>query len=64
MLGVIVKVKVREGDKVRKGDVIAVLEAMKMENEISAPADGVIKSINVKEGQDIEAGKLIAVIEK
>jgi len=63
MLGVIVKVKVREGDKVRKGDVIAVLEAMKMENEISAPADGVIKSINVKEGQDVEAGKLIAVIE-
>ena len=63
MLGVIVKVKVREGDKVRKGDVIAVLEAMKMENEISAPADGIVKSINVKEGQDVEAGKLIAVIE-
>ncbi|MEA2054939.1 MAG: pyruvate/oxaloacetate carboxyltransferase [Candidatus Thermoplasmatota archaeon] len=63
MLGVIIKINVRSGDKVKKGDVIAVLEAMKMENDVLSPADGVVKSVNVSEGKDVEAGNLIAVIQ-
>ena len=47
MPGVILDIRVKEGDKVKEGDVVAILEAMKMENEIVAPAAGTITSINV-----------------
>lgn len=58
--GKIVSVKVAVGDAVNEGDVVAVLEAMKMENEIVAPSAGTVASINVTSGQAVEAGDLIA----
>lgn len=60
MQGKIVGVKVTQGQSVNEGDVIAVLEAMKMENEIVAPQAGTVASINVTTGQSVEAGDLIA----
>ena len=60
MPGKILSVKVAKGDAVKKGDVIMILEAMKMENEIVAPQDGTVASINVNEGTSVEAGALLA----
>ena len=60
MQGKIVAVKVTAGQAIEKGDVVAVLEAMKMENEIVAPKSGTIVSVGVATGQTVEAGDLIA----
>lgn len=60
MQGKIVGVKVAAGQKVAEGDVVAILEAMKMENEIVAPSSGIIATVNVSSGQTVEAGDLIA----
>lgn len=60
MPGTILDVKVSVGQSVKKGDVICVLEAMKMENDIPAPADGVIASINVQKGASVAANDLLA----
>lgn len=60
MAGTIVKVNVGVGQAVKKGDIIAVLEAMKMENEIFAPADGTVASVNVNKGAAVKADDLIA----
>ena len=62
MQGKIVAVKVKTGSLVKAGDVIAVLEAMKMENEVVAPTDGTLMSIHVTVGQSVEAGDLIATL--
>ena len=62
MPGTILDVKVSAGQSVKKGDVICVLEAMKMENDIPAPCDGVIASINVQKGATVAAGDLVASI--
>lgn len=62
MQGKIVAVKVTEGQKITKGTVVAVLEAMKMENELVAPVDGVVASINVTVGQTIKPSELVASI--
>lgn len=62
MPGTIVDVKLAVGAKVTNGTVIAVLEAMKMENDIVASCDGTIASINVTKGQSVETGTLIATI--
>ncbi len=56
MPGTIVSVKVSQGQSVSKGDVLLVLEAMKMENEIMSPKDAVISGVNVKKGDSVEAG--------
>lgn len=56
--GKVVSVKVKKGDSVKKGDVLMVIEAMKMEYLIRAPFAGVIKKINFKENQQIEIGQL------
>jgi glutaconyl-coA decarboxylase len=53
-------VKAKEGDSVKAGDVLLVLEAMKMENDIVAPQDGVVASINVKVGDSVESGAKLA----
>lgn len=55
MQGKIVAVKVSEGEKVAEGDVMVILEAMKMENEIIAPSAGTVASINVAAGQAVES---------
>ena len=60
MPGKILAVKAKEGDSVKAGDVILVLEAMKMENDIVAPQDGVVASINVKVGDSVESGAKLA----
>ena len=62
MPGTILNVKVAAGQTVKKGDVICVLEAMKMENDIPAPCDGVIASINVQKGANVAANDVIATI--
>ncbi|MCL2638978.1 MAG: biotin/lipoyl-binding protein [Oscillospiraceae bacterium] len=62
MPGTIVDVKVGAGEAVQKGAVIAVLEAMKMENDIVAAADGVVISINVKKGDSVNTGTVIATM--
>ena len=60
MPGTILDVKVSVGQSVKKGDIICVLEAMKMENDIPAPCDGVIASINVQKGSSVDANDVIA----
>ncbi len=60
MPGTILDVKVAPGQAVKKGDVICVLEAMKMENDIPAPQDGVVASINVQKGASVNAGDILA----
>lgn len=62
MPGKIVAVKANAGDAVKKGQVILVLEAMKMENDIVAPQDGTIASIDTAVGNSVEAGETIATL--
>ena len=62
MPGTILDVKANVGDTVTKGQVIAVLEAMKMENDIVAPQDGKIASVNVKKGDSVNTSDLIATL--
>ena len=59
MPGTILKVLKASGDAVKAGDVVLILEAMKMENEISAPADGVIGSLSLTEGSTVAGGDLL-----
>lgn len=61
MPGTVLKLAVAEGATVKKGDKIAVLEAMKMENDINATADGVV-SFAVKSGDSVETGAVLAYI--
>ena len=60
MPGKILSVKSSVGASVKKGDVIMILEAMKMENEIVAPQDGTVASIDVSEGASVESGVVLA----
>ena len=62
MPGKILSVKANVGDAVKKGQVIMILEAMKMENEIVAPEDGTVKTIEVKDGASVDAGALLATL--
>ena len=62
MPGTILAVKVSVGQAVKKGDVICVLEAMKMENDIPAPQDGVIASIEVQKGASVAANDVLATL--
>lgn len=62
MQGKIVSVKATTGQGVKKGDVLMVLEAMKMENEIVAPQDGTVASINVGAGDKVESGAVLATM--
>ena len=63
MPGTILAVNVQPGTVVKSGDVIMVLEAMKMENEIMAPRDGKIASVNVTKGATVESGTLLFTME-
>jgi acetyl-CoA carboxylase biotin carboxyl carrier protein len=63
MVGKIVSVSVKVGDKIKEDDQVAVLEAMKMEMPVVAPASGTVKEICVAPGQEVEAEAVIAVIE-
>tara|TARA_B100001113_G_C21079216_1_gene609108 strand:+ start:1057 stop:1452 length:396 start_codon:yes stop_codon:yes gene_type:complete len=61
--GKIVTIEVEVGQEVKEGQVILILEAMKMQNEIQAPVDGKVVSVNCEEGQSIEANVPLVVIE-
>lgn len=63
MPGKILGVKAKAGDSVKSGQVVLILEAMKMENEIVAPQDGTIVSIDTNEGASVEAGAVLATME-
>ncbi len=62
MPGNILSVNVQNGASVKKGDVLMILEAMKMENEIMAPCDGTVASVNVQKGSTVETGAVLCVI--
>ena len=63
MVGKIVSVTVKVGDKVKEDDQVAILEAMKMEMPIVAPVSGTVKEVHVTAGQEVEAEAVIAIIE-
>ena len=62
MPGTILDVRVSNGAAVKKGDILFILEAMKMENEIMAPCDGTIASVSVTKGAAVDSGALLCVI--
>ena len=62
MPGTILDVKTSVGAAVKSGDVLCILEAMKMENDIVAPADGTVASIAVGKGDSVEAGQIIVTL--
>ena len=62
MPGKIVKLVAAEGAAVKAGDVLLILEAMKMQNEITAPAAGTVKAFNVAAGQNVKVGETLVVI--
>ena len=63
MPGNILAVNVTAGQAVKKGDVLMVLEAMKMENEIMAPCDGTVGAVSVTKGATVETGTLLCTIQ-
>ncbi|HEX6387664.1 MAG TPA: biotin/lipoyl-containing protein [Anaerolineae bacterium] len=62
MPGIIIAVPVVEGQAVKKGDKIVILESMKMENELRAPRDGVVGRVHVQPGASVEKDQVLAVI--
>ena len=62
MPGTINSVKVKAGDSVTKGQVLVVLEAMKMENEIMAESDGTVASVAVSQGQSVNTGDVLVTL--
>ncbi len=62
MPGKIVKILVKAGDQVKAGDPVITLEAMKMENELCAPAGGTVKAVPVQKGDSVDGGQLLVAI--
>ncbi len=63
MPGTILNINVNAGDVVKEGQILMILEALKMENEIMAPRDGKIASVHVAKGASVESGTLLCVME-
>ena len=63
MVGKVLRVEKKVGDKVEEDEVVVVMEAMKMEIPVVAPASGVLKELKVTPGQAVEAEQVLAVIE-
>jgi biotin carboxyl carrier protein len=61
--GKIISIDVKVGDTVQEGDILCILESMKMENPITSPVDGTVAEIPVKADQVVKPGDIIAVIE-
>ena len=62
MPGTVLKVLVGVGDTISEGDVIAVIEAMKMETEIKSPVSGVVKSVDIEAGTQVKTGQELVTI--
>jgi acetyl-CoA/propionyl-CoA carboxylase biotin carboxyl carrier protein len=62
MQGTVLAVEVADGDEVRAGQVICIVEAMKMENEITAHREGVVTELSVEPGQAVTTGQVVCVI--
>ena len=62
MPGTILKINVSNGQAVKKGDVLMILEAMKMENEIMAANDGTVASVNVSQGATVDSGAVLCTL--
>jgi len=62
MPGKVSKVNVKVGDQAKKGDVLLILEAMKMQNEISAPSDGTVKAVNISGGDNVKPGQVLVIL--
>jgi pyruvate carboxylase subunit B len=62
MPGMIIRYEVKEGDSVKEGDVVLVLEAMKMENSITSPVSGTVKKVNFKDGESVQKGDVMLVV--
>ena len=60
--GTVLEIKVKTGDPVKSGQVLVIIEAMKMENEVLATADGTVKQIVVSKGQSVKTGDMLVVI--
>lgn len=63
MPGKVVRVLVKPGAEIQKGDGVIIVEAMKMQNEMKSPKDGIVKEIRFSEGATVNAGEILAVIE-
>jgi biotin carboxyl carrier protein len=63
MTGKILSVKVKKGEQVKLGQVICILEAMKMENEITAPKAGTVREVHVSEGSSVSEGEPLFVVD-
>ncbi len=63
MPGSVVKLNVKEGDEVKAGDILIIVEAMKMENELRAPGNMKVKKVSVKEGDQVEGFALLIELE-
>jgi biotin carboxyl carrier protein len=59
MPGLIIELKIKKGDTVKKGDILLILEAMKMENILKSPGDGIVKEVSVKKGDTVEKGQVL-----
>jgi len=62
MPGTIIKINVKPGDAVKRGDVVCVLEAMKMENDITAPEDGVVASVETTQGASVATDAVLVTL--
>lgn len=63
VMGLVIRVNVKHGQKVKEGEVVAVVESMKMENSLSAPRDGTVKTITVKAGDSVKIGQRLIEFE-
>jgi biotin carboxyl carrier protein len=63
MPGLVLDLEVEPGQTVSQGDVLLILEAMKMENVLKSPGDGIVKSIAVKKGDAVEKGQILIEME-
>ncbi len=62
MPGMVIRYEVKEGDAVNAGEVLLILEAMKMENSITSPVTGIVLKINHKDGDSVQKGDILAVV--